>query len=116
MTTAAYDREVPDRVAMLAATVVLRLNQMAQPIPLLVQAWANTLQILKDSRTLGIDGVNVAWLAHTVATSTGCKHNIVNVLISEAIRNGDLVQLRPEPDSFFDPPRVALSSSRYAQR
>jgi hypothetical protein len=116
MTTAAYDREIPDKVAMLAATVVLRLNQMAQPIPLLVQAWATTLQILKDHRTLGIEGVNVAWLANYVATSTGCKHNVVNVLISEAIRNGDLVQLRPEPDSFFQPPKVALCSSRYVQR
>lgn len=116
MTTAALEREVPDGVAKLAATVVLRLNQMAQPIPILVQAWATTLQILKDHHTLGIEGVNVAWLANYVATTTGCKQNIINVLISEAIRNGDLVQLRPEPDSLSDPPKVALCSSRYAQR
>lgn len=115
-TALGLERETPDRVAVMAATVVLRLNQMAQPIPVMVQAWANTLQILKDARTLGIEGVNVAWLAHTVATNTGCQRNLINVLMTEAIRNGDLVQLRPEPDSLFDPPRVALCSRRYDQR
>lgn len=116
MTTAAYEPQTPDRVAMMAATDVLSFHRKTQPIPVMLQAWANTLQILKDHHTLGIEGVDVAWLANYVATSTGCRHNLVNVLITEAIRHGDLVQLRPDPESFFDPPKVALCSRRYAQR
>lgn len=116
MITSAYDRDVPDRVAMMAATDVLRFNRKAQPIPVMMQAWANTLQVLKDCRTLGIRGVDVPWLAHSVATNTGCKRNLVNTLLIEALRNGDLVQLRSEPEALFDPPKVALCSVRYAQR